>query len=138
MSFLQFGLLKTHESKYDFIAFKERFSLFYPHPDIVELCKLAEQEAKVNCNSETKLFKKSLMGTLTHKTIGRFFSNKPGFFEELKSSEHDVSHRYVLLKKIVNTYFQKRLRREAKVFNIDKRASKIRPKLVKTILQKHE
>jgi len=130
-------LVKRGDSICKFTKFKEKYSLFIPNKDILSLCKTCETEIRI-AKIQESFFKPNLMDTVVQKSINNFCLKHPAFFQPLDVKNHDVSHRYLLLKKIAVNYFKLRMHRESKVHNIDKKMPKIRHKLHKLVHQKHQ
>ena len=130
-------LVERNNSDCQFIKFKEKYSLFVPHKDILTVCNACEIEIRIS-NVKENMFRKNLMDTVVQRTITNFCLANPSFFQSLNARGHDASHRYIVLKKIVIRYFKIRMHRESKIVNIDLKCSKIRQKYSKLILQKHE
>mgnify|MGYP001446039265 FL=1 len=130
-------LVKRGDTICKFTKFKEKYSLFIPDKDILSLCKTCETEIRI-AKIQESFFKPNLMDTVVQKSINNFCLKQPAFFQQLDVNNHDVSHRYLLLKKIAVQYFKLRMHRESKVHNIDKKIPKIRHKLHKLVHQKHQ
>ena len=122
-------------SKIGLIMKKDRGGLTYPCKDVVNVCKIAE---KILCGEKEKtnfFSNKMLLQKLGVKIVGCCITQHPSL---LQKADHEPLHRYNLLKKIALIYCSIGCKHFARGKNCDLKGKKLRKKLSKIVLFKHQ
>lgn len=130
-------LMGQNKGSYELIKFKELYNLLHPRKEFVNVCKLCELEMK-KLDSKT-MFDPNILKKLTNRVVRCFVDSSPNFFFEMyQNYNHDYSHRYQVLLKIIEKYLIMRLRSLSRLYNEELKKRKLRVKLSKTVLFKNE
>ena len=119
----------------DLIKCKDRGGLYYPSDDLIKVCKLAENALQGEMVKENFISNENILKKLGVKVSTCVHTQHPNIFA---AANHEAMHKYDLVKTICRVYLSIRLKHIAREKNENIKRNKMRKKLSRLIIFKHQ
>ena len=113
------------------IKCKDRGGLYYPSDDLIKVCKLAENALQGEMVKENFISNENILKKLGVKVSTCVHTQHPNI-------NHKAMHKYDLVKTICRVYLSIRLKHIAREKNENIKRNKMRKKLSRLIIFKHQ